>query len=666
MIDLPLLQSLHVTGYGLYPGDKPETPGLHVRFAPGLTLVLGANGLGKTTLVTMLYRLLTGPSDIPVLLRSADLGTASLQVTELSGSIRRTFAQRVADHAAQASARLVFNVGGKEVSVERNLRDLSLRSFSVGESAAAKDERQYQEEMVSLANVSTFGDWILLLRYIVFYFEDRRSLVWDPSAQRQLLRILFLKPDEAQYWTEREREILEADTRIRNMRAVATGEEQNLAADESLAASEPEIREELGELEQHQRNDNESLDEINSSLSDIEARHERARVRFLTLEQERESQYRELERTQLLAVNARLPQHSDSARYILAQLLTKAECLVCGNSVPSVMESMESRIRSDECIVCGSDLTMVPDQIPVDLSNERVSRGEENLKALDAELEAARNTLEESEGQRNRTITEIQQLQVAIAEHTARVEMLLKRLPPEEGQLHERRREFVSLRARVEVLQHNLDEKRMSFAQVIAEANAAVEEQASKVQTSFGDFARDFLFENCRLLWSPQPARLGQTGRRFDFPAFELEIGGSDFSGTVRRSGPGDVSESQREFIDVSFRMALAKVATLQQVTSLVMDAPESSLDTVFVDRAARVLGNFGRPEAGNRLVVTSNLVAGELIPALLRKAADEGDRTKRVVDLLAIAAPTAAIRSLRNEYDAAKDQLLKQAGAVE
>ena len=91
----------------------------------------------------------------------------------------------------------------------------------------------------------------------------------------------------------------------------------------------------------------------------------------------------------------------------------------------------------------------------------------------------------------------------------------------------------------------------------------------------------------------------------------------------MRRTGPNDVSESQREFIDVSFRMALASVAATRHVTTLVMDAPESSLDAVFVDRAARVLGTFSRPKEGNCLVVTSNIIKGGLIAALLK----EGER---------------------------------------
>ena len=286
MISLPLLNRLDVTGYGLYPGGNPAAPGLHVRFRPGLTLVLGANGLGKTTLVTMLYRLLTGPYDISALMRGSDLGNASLRITKLAGIRQRTFAKRVADSAARATARLVFDVGGEQVVVERNLRDLSLRAFNVGTSPPSQDEGQYQSEMIRLANVSTFSDWILLLRYIVFYFEDRRSLVWDPSAQRQLLRILFLRPDESQKWIEREREILEMDTRVRNIRAVATGEERSLSYDQSLATSEPAIREELRELEQRHRTATESLDEITSELFAIEARHEGARLRFHTLEQE--------------------------------------------------------------------------------------------------------------------------------------------------------------------------------------------------------------------------------------------------------------------------------------------------------------------------------------------------------------------------------------------
>jgi hypothetical protein len=57
---------------------------------------------------------------------------------------------------------------------------------------AEPDEDSYQRHILKHAGVSSFADWILLLRHLTFYFEDRRTLVWDPSAQRQLLRLLVL------------------------------------------------------------------------------------------------------------------------------------------------------------------------------------------------------------------------------------------------------------------------------------------------------------------------------------------------------------------------------------------------------------------------------------------------------------------------------------------
>ena len=82
MIRFPIFESLDVEGYGMFPG-RASRPGLHIALQPGLTLVLGANGLGKTTLVTLLYRMCTGPYEIPGLAGSAALGNRSLEATRL-------------------------------------------------------------------------------------------------------------------------------------------------------------------------------------------------------------------------------------------------------------------------------------------------------------------------------------------------------------------------------------------------------------------------------------------------------------------------------------------------------------------------------------------------------------------------------------------------------
>jgi hypothetical protein len=125
------------------------------------------------------------------------------------------------------------------------------------------------------------------------------------------------------------------------------------------------------------------------------------------------------------------------------------------------------------------------------------------------------------------------------------------------------------------------------------------------------------------------------------------------------------VSESQREFIDLAFRMALISVAGVPNAGALVIDAPESSLDAVFVRRAADVLTRFASFGSDNRLLITSNLIDGDLIPELARQNGIRSARDARVVDLLKLAAPTAATRELGPEYRDVRNRLFRQARSL-
>ena len=108
--------------------------------------------------------------------------------------------------------------------------------------------------------------------------------------------------------------------------------------------------------------------------------------------------------------------------------------------------------------------------------------------------------------------------------------------------------------------------------------------------------------------------------------------------------------------------MTLMTVAGGVAGGTLVIDAPESSLDAVFVSRAADVLTRFGNGGPNNRLIVTSNLVEGDLIPALVRRAKIKSASDPRVLDLLSIAAPTAAVAKLKKEYTTVRTALFERA----
>lgn len=653
MVTFPILHRLDVLAYGLFPGTDTN-PGLHIDFQSGLTLILGANGLGKTTIISMLYRLLTGPSDIPGLSGTSELGNINLQPKRISTSERRSFAQRVSDSAKNATASLHFHLGKHSIKVSRKLSDLTLVNFQVDGAELTLDESEYQESIAKFVGVWSFGDWVLLLRHMVFYFEDRRSLVWDATAQRQLLRFLFLPANTANKWTQSEREILELDSSTRNLQFAITREEYSVIETESRIKTGADVRQELKALKELQKVDSEKRDELNDALIDAEARREKARLRFVKAEQEREARYRELERAKLIAIEARFPKHSDTARYIFAQILSEGNCLVCGTNVPATVAELETRIKNERCVICGSDISSsAPHISSTKVSDKRVAKFAAELKAIEPNLADAQSQLIAMETDYSRLVRESAELGAALSARSSKIDSLVRRLPPDEAELHRQREDLANMRGRLATMREKLAALRQSFAQFIEAESRAVVARSGEINSAFDRYAQGFLLESCKLVWSPHKARLGQSGELFEFPAFELDMTGTDFPSPVRRSGPEQVSESQREFIDLAFRMALMEVAGTESVGTLVIDAPESSLDAVFVRRAAIVLGRFAKPGKGNRLVVTSNLVEGDLVPQLLSLSAPPGKEISHLVDLFKVAEPTAAIRELRDEYRA-------------
>jgi hypothetical protein len=296
------------------------------------------------------------------------------------------------------------------------------------------------------------------------------------------------------------------------------------------------------------------------------------------------------------------------------------------------------------------------------LADRRVQRAATALRKAESDLADAQKGLSEAESNYDALVREIALLDEAISSRSARIDLLIRMLPPEEAEMHRQRVELATLRGRVETLQQELAAKRRAFSEFVEGASLAMVERSSEIVASFARYAEGFLLEDCNLVWSPQGMRVGQSGELIEFPRFELDMTGADFSSPVRRSGPEQVSESQREFIDLAFRMSLIEVAGSEKVGSLIIDAPESSLDAVFANRAANVLARFADPKRGNRMAVTSNLTDGELLPTLLRLASLPGEGLSRLVNLLEIAEPTAAIRSLKDEYRAAFARLFARA----
>jgi len=657
MAYFPLVQHLVTENYGLYPGlDKQGR--FEVPFRDGLTLIVGANGLGKTTLVTLMFRMLTGTADID--LPNGKIGSADLKLQNLDNWSKRQFAQRVNDGAREARVGLRFQLGGRQFDLKRRLTDLALTDFRIDGTAAETEELAYQNAIIAAADLGSFGDWILVLRTLVFFFEDRRALVWDPGAQRQLLRALLLTPGQAQDWTKRERHILGLDSRMRNLQAALRREvkERNKVVQKETNA--PGVRQALAAAEARLEQLNKHHATLVRRLDATDRARERSRRDALRAEAEQDKKLRELERARLLAIDAHLPNADDSIRFILARLMSDETCLVCGTEgIGAKRQALERALDQRHCVVCDSSLKPLVDPVVAEITDERLHALKASYDALTVQATEQARARDEANAEHLAVSTELTACVEERDETDQKVQDLLRQLPLDQRRVTEQQRKLDAVSEMITDLRAELKVARTDFAEFLGAHRAKIGEFSQEIKAKFGEAARGFLFEESQLTWAPTRTQVGQAGAdgavEVEYPAFAVELTGSDFESIQRREDPNEVSESQREFIDLAFRMALVHVASPQSASTLVIDAPESSLDAVFVDRAAVVFDRFAKATGAvaNRLVVTSNLGAGELVLRLLKRSAPPNDPMAPVVDLFHAGVPTRAMVELQDEYEA-------------
>jgi hypothetical protein len=653
MISLPLFDTLDVENYGLYPGSK-DSRGLHVRFLPGLTLVIGANGLGKSTIVLMLLRMCSGPVDLSGAYSPGELGYGQLGVTSLGWLALRTFAARVNDEAVASTASLGFSLGETTFKITRRLQDLTLTDLEVDGEPLAASEQEYQRQVTRAAGLSTFIDWLLLQRFIVIYGDNRPSLVWDKTAQRQILRVLFISAEESAQWLDRERDFLQKATQYRNRRAFLAGEQRQIERDEARLARGSAISAEIEQL----TDDFTALTSLEENLlaeaSSLEEQFTASQLSFLQTQDARESTFRRLEHSRLQEIQAAFPDTGKTTAYLLGQILTDSACAICGSHVPDFAALLQERLANGDCVLCGSSVSL-PKQVPEDGSIDAL---EEELVSLDTRLRTLKERSETCEEQLLEHMVRTRSAEERRLTIEARLRKLNASLPVADRQLKDRKANLASIAASVAVERKALDESYAGYRQFTSDMVSDIAERKDEVKAAFTRYAKEFLLEDCDLIWDAYKAPMGQINEPLTFHAFEVNMGGGGLRVATRRERAGDVSESQREFIDLAFRMALISVAGVGRRGTLVIDTPESSLDAVFAPRAARILAQFGIASDGNRLIVTSNLVDGNLIPTLLDESGIHGREDARIVDLIALAEPTAAVRELRRDYDDAVDKI--------
>lgn len=663
-VHLPIYTFLSVNDYQMYPGS-PRGSGIQHDFIPGLHLIAGVNGLGKSTFILMLYCGFVGGAAI----RNDDFGVPMPEVV-MRRDIER-FRRRVADGAKVSQCEVHFRIGDHEFIVRRSLYDLSLQGWLLNGVQQATEESLYVQSIVSAMNVGSFSDVLTILNLIVFMFESRDLLMWSPYAQRNALRALFMTPSEANSLAQRAQAVSTANSSYRNVLYILNRDRKILNKMKIDAAAASSLSAEYHTLQAAIDGHNEHVSSLKLRRMEIENEREENRKSYEVAKFNYDEILREVEALKLARVASAFPNSEKSSHYVIARLIGDRECLACGADGGALIERWSAVVADGNCLVCGAPQhdqeAVVP---PVAVDTARLTRAE-------ARLTSARQAMDSSHGEFRNVSAEFDRIQHEIddivqkrSELEKRVRQIAGVIPPSPPALEELEQQICKQSDLVEKLKINQSEAEFEFSKLFESFKVSIVAKADAIRRNFSRRISDFLVEEAEISLEYIRAPIGESGQAYDWPTFRLGMTSGTFGAPAPRRSRADVSMSQGEFIDLAFRLALVEVAAESGPATMVFDAPEASLDALFMRRAGAFLSQFTQDHRENRLIVTSNLTNADMIPALFGaysplqgdpepRVIPRDERKARVVDLLELAAPTSAVSIVGDRYKDLLDKAL-------
>jgi len=647
---------LRVTNYELFPGKNRK--GLDHTFESGVTVLLGVNGLGKTTLLNMILRSLLGDYE-PAKFDPYNPGAGVHKMVKQDSEY---FAERTTNFASGATVDADFVFGKTKVRIIRQLRTLDIQQLWLDDKETKGEQHDLQHEIVKASGLSNLYDFFYIVRSFTFFLEDKVSLIWNPRGQFEIFRILFFDTERSKIFAELGDEIRRLDSQYRNLRVYVNKRIRDLQQSELNTTDDGRLREELRlkevDVSSLEEKESDVRYRIDRSLTRKTSLLEKLEKLRLTLEEEQ----REFEGLLSTYFSRAYPDLPAVVSNVLNHLVSGQGCLVCGTA--PVKKHVEYREKAERgiCPFCETNLGAKGKRRPLPANTSA------EITKLEADMQNTRKsimTVQEEMQLMQASLDELYEARTKIAADaaTARVaaDQLRNKLPPSDEELDERRRDVDKGQRELRKTKAEIEEMTTRYEKILAVSRKTLRELSDTLTSRFHYYAGQFLAENCSLAYGEERRSLGQEGELLAFPNFQVVMtsGVSPKVGTPRLSDT-QVSESQKEFIDLAFRMGLFDAVRQKgDGVMLVIETPEASLDTVFVDRAGALLRKFANENSGQHNVVlaSSNLTSANMVRSLLgidslTKRQIEADVPKRIINLLELAAPNAAVRQNRAAYN--------------
>lgn len=622
-IYLPELLSISIKNYTLYPNGLDYT----FDFVKGVNLVLGGNGMGKTTFVNIVKFGLIG-----LYKKATDLTRTYKERAIIKRTLNPVdfFSARKDDTIqvdGEAIVNLSFKINNTIVGVERSLETGQLLSLVVegnplighvvSEDRYERMDNNQQklcllykyEQFIKEKSNLTFDDLIFFVNEILFFGEDHKTVLWNDSndgktdVQNELFNKYFNEPEldlkrqealrQAKYYDSLSRHKSEDMRVITNLMKKMQFKEQTGTHSDTQVPSALDVVELNNQLENVQGTLARIQSQRESYSKDIEIIQ--GEINRASLDASRlDGEKTKIEKEMNVALWEKLhPQYDVFVKNIQYNHI----CPMCNKEDDALAERI-STTKSNICFVCGNEIR--PNSKPeLTEKYKSISSAHKNLyqsiisrqrkiRAIEDELKALDSEFKEKDLQRRSILQMLREQEYQRSKATN-----YDKLQTLDDEYHTYAREKT--------------EYQKKSAECAREANMLTQQieqeilnNVSRFSAIFAMYAESFLGVQCSLEYQSYE---GMT-KRF-YPVID---------GKIRRQEES-LSESQRFFIDHSFRMSILTFF-YNTPSFYIVETPDSSLDLSYEKNAADVFVRFlTKP---NSVIVTSNLNNSSFINHLL------------------------------------------------
>lgn len=609
-LNFPVLSNVWLKSFSLFSLQ----PDISVEIQRGVTCIAGANGLGKSTFLAAINFGFTGIVTDP----KRDFQSVQEYYNYSFDYSADFFSGRIQEIDRELSAVILeFHIGDDEYRLSRpvfrpdELDELKvIRNNEIifdlenSERSTLEANKEYKKLVSESTDLDSFEQFVFMQHVVFTFDEGRRLLLWDKRALNQALHISFgSDPAKAS----------KADNIYREMERAAS-----LARNANWQAST--VAKEIDLLREAFEDTNSDLDvedflsthkqiEKKASLAGEKFESKRQAVEDARLEwMEASAKVATLEEMYEFQFNERLTgRHHLEMHPVILAFTENSMCGLCGSQEIDVEKEVLGKIRSGVCPLCGSGIndTGIDQEVLVELRN------------IDNELKSAKQSL----AQGSHKLKRLEEEKKACDKE---VQLALKRLSYFEKENEKLLTQFgtgvnnfnLAFNTKQEELQKHLDRKKEKYT----ERDRLREEYLilqRELQARYVEAEKDFvpLLRNLGELFLglDLDVRIDLSQSATD-PGLNLTI---DLEGQIRRQAH-QLSESQRFFLDIALRMALAQYCSEKNSTAtLFIDTPEGSLDIAYEARAGMMFGDFVKN--GHDILMTANINSSEILRKLAR-----------------------------------------------